>query len=117
MMRRALCILAGTVLALAVLAGCRDPGEVSRVLGSLGNAIGGPSGGGNTETVAGYAASAVKGAAAVAHAAEDFTPEQEYYIGRSVGAALLAKYHPLANPRANAYVNEMGQSLAMLSSS
>ena len=29
---------------------------------------------------------------AVARSAEDFTPEQEYYIGRTVGAVVLSKY-------------------------
>ncbi len=32
---------------------------------------------------------------AVARSAEEFTPEQEYYIGRSVGAVVLAKYPAL----------------------
>jgi beta-barrel assembly-enhancing protease len=104
-----------TLLVVALLAGCNDPAAVSRVLGSLGE-IGGAGGrSGTSESVAGYAASAVKGAAAVAHAAEDFTPEQEYYIGRAVGASLLGKYRPLADPKANAYVNEVGQALAMFS--
>ena len=62
-----------------------------------------------------YAASAVKGATAVAHAAEDFTPAQEYYIGRAVGASLLSKYRPYTDAKANAYVNEVGQALAMFS--
>jgi len=52
---------------------------------------------------------------AIAHASEEFTPEQEYYIGRSVGASLLTKYPPVNDPRANAYVNEVGQALAMFS--
>ncbi len=103
---RANLLLWGVALSLALLAGCNNPDAVSRVLGSFG-AGGSP--------VGDYAASAAKGVAAVAHAAEDFTPEQEYYIGRSVGASLLAKYRPLKNERANAYVNEVGQALAMFS--
>jgi predicted Zn-dependent protease len=97
-----------TLLVLALTAGCNDPGAVSRVLGSLGANVGGA-------PVGDYAASAAKGVAAVAHAAEDFTPEQEYYIGRAVGATLLDKYRPLADEKANAYVNEVGQALAMFS--
>lgn len=46
---------------------------------------------------------------------EDITPEQEYYIGRAVAATILKTYKPLDNPRANAYLNELGQTLAMVS--
>lgn len=97
------------LLTLALLTGCQDPGAINRVLGSLGGF------GGSAGTVGSYAASAVTSVAAVAHAAEDFTPEQEYYIGRSVGASLLTKYHPYNDAKANAYVNEVGQALAMFS--
>ncbi len=45
----------------------------------------------------------------------DITPEQEYYIGRAVAATILETYPPLDNPAANAYVNELGQTLAMAS--
>jgi predicted Zn-dependent protease len=46
---------------------------------------------------------------------EDFTPEQEYYIGRSVGAVILDKYEPYENENANDYVNTLGQTLAIFS--
>ena len=52
---------------------------------------------------------------AVARSAEDFTPEQEYYIGRTVGAVVLSKYRAYDNSRANAYVNVLGQTLAQAS--
>jgi predicted Zn-dependent protease len=52
---------------------------------------------------------------AVARSAEDFTPEQEYYIGRTVGAVVLSKYKAYDNSRANAYVNLLGQTLAQAS--
>jgi predicted Zn-dependent protease len=104
---RLLLACGGLLLAGLVLVGCNNPDAVSRVFGSLGNVGGAP--------VGDYATSAVKGASAVAHAAEDFTPEQEYYIGRSVGATLLAKYRPYNNAKANAYINEVGQALAMFS--
>jgi predicted Zn-dependent protease len=45
----------------------------------------------------------------------DLTPEQEYYIGRAVAATILESYPPLDNPDANAYVNLLGQTLAMAS--
>ena len=46
---------------------------------------------------------------------EDFTPEQEYYIGRTVGARVLQKYPPYNNSNANQYINVMGQMLAQTS--
>ena len=46
---------------------------------------------------------------------EDITPEQEYYIGRTVGAMILQKYPPYNNPAADGYVNVMGQMLAQAS--
>jgi len=99
--------IAGLLAALVLLVGCQDPGAVGRVLGSIGGFGGSP--------VGDYASSAVKGVTAIAHASEDFNPEQEYYIGRAVGATLLTRYHPLNDPRANAYVNEVGQALALFS--
>lgn len=52
---------------------------------------------------------------AVSKSLEDFTPEQEYYIGRSVGAVVLKKYSALADDKVNAYVNLLGQTLAQAS--
>ncbi len=46
---------------------------------------------------------------------EDITPEQEYYIGRTVGAMILQKYEPYHNPEADRYINVMGQMLAQAS--
>jgi predicted Zn-dependent protease len=46
---------------------------------------------------------------------EDITPEQEYYIGRTVGAMILQKYPPYSNPAADGYINVMGQMLAQAS--
>lgn len=60
-------------------------------------------------------ASIKKSSAAVEKSLEDFTPEQEYYIGRTVGALVLAKYKPLQNNRANQYLNVLGQNLAQAS--
>ena len=108
MKRRNLIACAVLVLAVLALAGCRNPEALSQALGSFGGSVAGV-------PVGDYATSAVKGATAVAHAAEDFNPQQEYYIGRAVGATLLAKYQPYNNAAANAYVNEVGQSLAMFS--
>ena len=46
---------------------------------------------------------------------EDFTPEQEYYVGRTVGAMVLNQYPPYDNEQANAYLNLLGQALALAS--
>lgn len=58
-----------------------------------------------------------KSTTAVAKSLEDFTPEQEYYIGRTVGAVVLGKYQPLADTKANTYLNTLGQTLAQASDS
>lgn len=52
---------------------------------------------------------------AVAKSFKDITPEQEYYIGRTVGARILQKYQPYKNKKANGYVNLLGQTLAAAS--
>ncbi|MFP4179939.1 MAG: M48 family metalloprotease [Spirochaetaceae bacterium] len=46
---------------------------------------------------------------------EDFTPEQEYYIGRSVGARVLDRYPEYNNEEANEYVATIGEVLALSS--
>lgn len=56
-----------------------------------------------------------KSTKAVARSFEDFTPEQEYYIGRSVGAVILNKYRPYNNKEANHYLNLLGQTLSKAS--
>ena len=56
-----------------------------------------------------------RSAGAISKAAEDFTPEQEYYIGRSVGAVLLGKYKPHNDSQAENYINLIGQALAQAS--
>lgn len=46
---------------------------------------------------------------------QTITPEQEYFIGRSVAATVLATYEPLNAPAATTYLNTLGQALAMAS--
>lgn len=46
---------------------------------------------------------------------DDFTPEQEYYIGRSVGAVIFDQYTPYTNKKANDYINTLGQALTLFS--
>lgn len=45
----------------------------------------------------------------------DITPEQEYYIGRSVGATIMQTYSVYDKAAANAYLNRIGQSVARFS--
>ncbi|WP_319468803.1 M48 family metalloprotease [uncultured Pseudodesulfovibrio sp.] len=45
----------------------------------------------------------------------DITPEQEYYIGRSVSAVILSKYETATNKRTRQYLNTMGNALAQAS--
>jgi predicted Zn-dependent protease len=52
---------------------------------------------------------------AAGEAFERFTPEQEYYIGRAVGATVVSRYRPYRNEKANRYVNLIGQTLAAAS--
>lgn len=67
------------------------------------------------DKVSGYAESIQKGATAVQKAAEEFTPEQEYYIGRTVGAVVLGKYRVHDNQAVTRYLNIVGQTLAQAS--
>jgi predicted Zn-dependent protease len=61
------------------------------------------------------AASSAKLAQAVDKTFEDITPEQEYFIGRSVGAQVLTTARPYNNAVASRYVNQLGQALALFS--
>ncbi len=61
------------------------------------------------------AASLNRGAAAVEKTFQDITPEQEYYIGRSVAATVLTQYKPRDDREANHYLNVLGQTLARFS--
>lgn len=62
-----------------------------------------------------YAEAIKKSTGAVSRSIEEFTPEQEYYIGRSVAAVILSKYQPYTNQQANQYLNVLGQILAQAS--
>jgi len=46
---------------------------------------------------------------------EDFTPEQEYYIGRSVAANILKKYKPYENESLKNYLNLIGKACSLAS--
>lgn len=96
------------VLSLSLLlTGCESFGE----FGSLGADL---------AASAGYIdenqADAIGAAAESAEKAfETLSPEQEYFLGRSVAANIMVSYPPMVNDRADEYLNTLGQSLAMAS--
>ncbi len=90
------------------LAGCKTMDTVTQVLDA--------SVGSQTQVPV---SSIVKAGQAVAKTFESFTPEQEYYIGRTIGAMVLDKYpafnNGTASGPANLYINTLGQALAKMS--
>lgn len=92
------------LLVLLLLAACET---LTKIATTVGRATG--------ELSAEEAEAIEKSAAAVAKSFEDITPEQEYYIGRAVGANVLDRYAPWPDQKINDYLNLLGQSLAMAS--
>ena len=90
-----------------VLSGCRSVEKVSEMGAVVGVATG--------LLTDDQAESLRKSTVAVAKSFQDFTPEQEYYLGRSVGAMVLHQNDPYPADALNRYINLMGQSLAMVS--
>ncbi len=84
--------------------GCEGMGEVGAEIGRATGVL--------TDS---EAESVKRGAAAVEKSWQDLTPEQEYYIGRAVAARVFETYQPLDQPQSNAYLNLLGQSLAVFS--
>ncbi len=95
------------LILLVFISGCKTMGTVTDIGTSLGQSVG--------IITESQAESISKSSKAVARSFEDFTPEQEYYIGRTVGAVIINKYKPYHNKRANAYINLLGQTLAKAS--
>jgi len=60
--------------------------------------------------------SILKTSQAVSATFSQITEEQEYYIGRSVAALILAQYPPYDNPALNNYLNTLGQAIVYSSS-
>lgn len=108
-MKRRFTLGAGTALALFVLplalhlAGCAAA-KVGTVIGQATGHI--------TPEQAG---SINRSADALEKTFADITPEQEYYIGRAVAATVLRDHPPAQDDDANAYLNLLGQTLAMAS--
>lgn len=67
------------------------------------------------DTATKVADTANKAAKVVRSTFGEITDEEEYYIGRSVAAMILARYTPLANPALSQYVNTLGQAVALSS--
>ncbi len=91
----------------AMIAGCRALEEVTRVGTGIGTATG--------VITQDDADSMIKSSKAISKSFEDITPQQEYYIGRSIGAVILEKYPADADDAANLYLNLLGQTLARAS--
>jgi len=103
--RRTLALIVGTsLLAMVLFAGCDTIAETGTELAREAGLIS-----------AEEAESIARGAQAVQKTWQDLTPEQEYYIGRAVTAQVLQTYPALDQPQANAYLNLLGQSLAVFS--
>ena len=88
-MKKYLYTLTGTLLFIAVLSGCR-PENFIGALGSL-----------------------ERHGQNMSQATQEFTPEQEFYLGRAVSAQLLSRYPASEDKAANNYLNQVGQALAM----
>ncbi|MBI2440045.1 MAG: M48 family metalloprotease [Lentisphaerae bacterium] len=100
-------VISLAALALAGLSGCQSVGVLSEVGAGVAQVTG---------VVTPQQAESIKRAGtAVGKTFADITPEQEYYIGRTVGATVLNRYKPLNNESANHYLNVLGQTLAQFS--
>ena len=98
--------LFGAALALALLlpTGCSTVAEYSTLAGQAAGVI-----------TSDQAQSINRTAAAVEKTFKDITPEQEYYIGRSVAATVMATYRPYDQSALNQYLTVLGQTLAQYS--
>lgn len=91
-------------LALGGAAGCASIAQVGAGIGEAAGVI-----------TPQQAQSIVKVGEAAEKTFADITPEQEYYIGRAVGATIVSKYKVHDSDRATRYVNLVGQTLAQAS--
>jgi predicted Zn-dependent protease len=100
-------ILGALGLLLVCVVGCETLDAVTEVGTSIGVATGSI----NEQ----QAESIKRSSKAVGKTFEDITPEQEYYIGRAVAATILSTYKPYDDEELTAYINLLGQTLAMAS--
>ncbi len=101
-------IITTSAFVLIFFAGCQT---LMDGVGSIGAAVGQATG---TMTPQ-QAESFKKTSSAIGKAGESITPEQEYYIGRSIGAIILKTYKPYNNNALTGYINVLGQTLAAAS--
>ncbi len=99
--------LAALLITAAILAGCKTTALLTQVGTTVGVATG--------TITPDQAGSIQRGASAVGKAFEQLTPEQEYYIGRSVAATILASFAPYDHVAATRYLNTLGKALALSS--
>ena len=104
MNRRLLALLYGAFLTSLFQTGCSTVAQVGTLAGQAAGVI-----------TPEQAESINRTAVAVEKTFKDITPEQEYYIGRSVAATVLATYKPYDRPALNAYLTVLGQTLAQVS--
>jgi predicted Zn-dependent protease len=95
-----------TLFAAALIFSCANMGNVAQIGAAIGQATG---------VIDQKTADAIsKSGVALSSAFEDITPEQEYYIGRAVGANILSTYKIQNNkPNMLAYVNKVCNALVI----
>jgi len=103
-MKRALLPL---VITAGILAGCETLDKMTEVATGVGAAAG--------VITTDQAESINKSTAAVGKVFESVTPEQEYYIGRTVAATILSQNKPFDSKAMTTYLNTVGQYLALCS--
>ncbi len=95
------------LLLLPILQGCQTMEAVTGVGADIAAATGAIS--------SKQAESIKRSSQAASQAFEEFTPENEYYIGRTIAANILSKYQAYPNMGPNQYLNLIGQTVARAS--
>lgn len=91
----------------ASLSGC----DTMEALGTVGESLGQTLGAGDQGRFSDF----MRYGSAVARAAEDLDPEQEYYLGRTVTAQVLSRYPPYQPAAANDYISAVGRYVSLFS--
>ena len=106
-MNRNLYIFIAIIIICQIISGCAQMDSLTQVAASVAASTG--------VITESQASSIAKTSGAIAKTFEDITPEQEYYIGRTIGAVVIGKYQPYQNQNVNRYINLLGQTLAQAS--
>jgi predicted Zn-dependent protease len=102
--------LAGVMAGLGT--GCESMGDLAKLGTEIGTTVMVATG----DMTTNQATSVNNFAGSVADLTKQITPEQEYYIGRTVAATVLSQHKPLAGvDDLNTYLNTVGQALAQFS--